>query len=201
MSTPELKNTIRRQYNEAAKNHAHRPQAVQALVKNLKDVVSRENGTWAAFQPIQYEPPIQSLFESSDDAFEVEWAFPKVEGRDLTFYIPEDREAFELSGWQISEPDTSRSRKVPLNDIRGLLIPGLVFDKAGGRLGRGRGFYDQLLGSFINQNLNPIKVGVAFDWQISASEIPLDAHDVPMDIVVTESAVTECSNRERKYSL
>jgi 5-formyltetrahydrofolate cyclo-ligase len=60
------------------------------------------------------------------------------------------------------------------------LVPGVGFDLRGGRLGRGRGFYDQLLAGF-----GGLKCGVALNEQI-ASEIPTEAHDVRMDVVLTE---------------
>ena len=66
-----------------------------------------------------------------------------------------------------------------------VLVPGLAFDAAGGRLGRGGGFYDRFLAT-----LGPAaaRVGVAFDAQI-LPEVPTDGLDARMSCVVTDARV------------
>ncbi len=63
-----------------------------------------------------------------------------------------------------------------------IVIPAVAYDRNGNRLGRGKGFYDRLLASTKAR-----KVGVAYDFQLIDDDIPVDAHDVPVDIVITES--------------
>ena len=63
------------------------------------------------------------------------------------------------------------------------IVPGLVFDPEGTRLGRGGGWYDRLLAQAPG-----LKVGVAFDWQL-LPRVPRADRDVSMDIVVTETRV------------
>ena len=66
------------------------------------------------------------------------------------------------------------------------LVPGVAFDSAGNRLGRGAGYYDQLLAS-----ANGRKIGVAYDWQI-LDAVPTEKNDIPMDIVVSEKRIVRC---------
>lgn len=66
-----------------------------------------------------------------------------------------------------------------LDRIDLVLVPGVGFGLNGGRLGRGKGYYDRLLAK-----VSGIKCGVAFDWQIEP-EIPLAPHDVAMDWLVS----------------
>jgi 5-formyltetrahydrofolate cyclo-ligase len=68
---------------------------------------------------------------------------------------------------------------VPLGQFDLILVPGLGFDRAGGRLGRGKGHYDRLL-----SGAGAICCGVAFAEQMIA-EAPLESHDVRMNCVVT----------------
>ncbi len=65
-----------------------------------------------------------------------------------------------------------------------MLVPGLAFDARGGRLGYGAGFYDGLLASGVPDNA-PLVAG-AFEAQM-VPEVPRDDHDVPVDLVITES--------------
>ena len=78
----------------------------------------------------------------------------------------------------IREPE-DRCAVVPLNRLDLILVPGVAFDPRGRRLGRGKGFYDQLLA-----HVRGTTCGVAFDEQIVA-EIPVEPHDVELDCILT----------------
>jgi 5-formyltetrahydrofolate cyclo-ligase len=65
-----------------------------------------------------------------------------------------------------------------------IVVPGLVFDTRGGRLGKGGGFYDR----FLSQpGLRAAKIGVALDEQVldNGEEVPKDSWDVSLDGLVT----------------
>lgn len=64
------------------------------------------------------------------------------------------------------------------------LIPGVAFTKDGGRLGRGKGYYDRLLPRLTRA----VKVGAAFPFQMR-ERLPLDAWDIPLDIVYSFSVL------------
>jgi 5-formyltetrahydrofolate cyclo-ligase len=68
---------------------------------------------------------------------------------------------------------------IALNQLDLVLVPGVAFDLAGRRLGRGKGFYDRLLAEVRGH-----KCGVAFDEQIVA-ELPEEPHDVRVDSILT----------------
>ncbi len=63
------------------------------------------------------------------------------------------------------------------------IIPAVAFDILGDRLGRGGGFYDELL-----PKLNCLKIGVAFDLQV-VDKLPFEAHDAKVDVIVTEKRI------------
>lgn len=60
-----------------------------------------------------------------------------------------------------------------------VLVPGMAFDAAGHRLGRGKGYYDR----FLADNPYIYKIGVCFDFQ-KVSEVPADAYDISVDEVI-----------------
>ncbi len=64
-----------------------------------------------------------------------------------------------------------------------MIVPGVAFDDAGGRLGRGGGCYDTLL-----KNFRGTRIGLAFECQM-VDEVPRDEQDETMDIVVTEKRI------------
>lgn len=64
------------------------------------------------------------------------------------------------------------------------LVPGLAFDRRGFRVGYGGGFYDRFLATFIGASAGLVRDGALL------SALPgLEAHDVPVGIVVAESEV------------
>ncbi|MDH3982024.1 MAG: 5-formyltetrahydrofolate cyclo-ligase, partial [Kiritimatiellaceae bacterium] len=74
---------------------------------------------------------------------------------------------------------------VPLDEIDLIAVPGVAFDLTRNRLGRGGGYYDRILEDFGGTS-----VAVAFGFQI-LEEIPVDPHDEPVDILITEIKVDE----------
>jgi len=62
-----------------------------------------------------------------------------------------------------------------------VVAPGMAFDAAGFRLGRGRGFYDRWL-----EGLTAFRCGIGFDHQL-VSDVPHELHDARMGVVVTPS--------------
>jgi 5-formyltetrahydrofolate cyclo-ligase len=63
-----------------------------------------------------------------------------------------------------------------------VLVPGVAFDPAGNRLGRGKGFYDRLL----TLTTDAVSCGVGFDEQV-VPEVPVEPHDVKLHYVLTPS--------------
>ena len=68
------------------------------------------------------------------------------------------------------------------------IVPGVAFDRSGTRLGHGAGYYDKLLAQL---RADSPRIALAFECQLF-DELPRDAHDVPMNAVVTESALYRC---------
>jgi 5-formyltetrahydrofolate cyclo-ligase len=77
---------------------------------------------------------------------------------------------------------------IPPNRLDLILVPGVAFDRHGRRLGRGKGFYDQLLTSVCGTTC-----GVAFDEQI-VEAVPVESHDVHLNCILTPTRWIEPSN-------
>ena len=85
----------------------------------------------------------------------------------------------------IMEP--AQSLKAASEDVLNTLtwlVPGVVFDSKGSRLGRGKGVYDRLLGKS-----GGIRIGIFYQCQENTL-IPAEAHDCPLDMIVTEAGVS-----------
>lgn len=91
------------------------------------------------------------------------------------------------TGWVVGrfgvrEPAT-HLRELDVGGLDLAIVPGVAFSRKGGRVGRGKGFYDRLLARF-----HGTACGVGFDQQ-TVPEVPVEPHDVTLNLVVTPSAV------------
>lgn len=134
------------------------------------------------FVPLPDEVDVRPLLDSALAAGK-QVALPSFDGESGTYVAREVRDAardlapgrfgiLEPGGW---------CRTVPLADLEVLLVPGLAFDRHGGRLGRGKGFYDRLLSMASGR-----KWGVAFEEQLGPP-VPREPHDQRLDGVFTAS--------------
>ena len=138
-------------------------------------------GTIAVFSALPGEPDVLDPWPVDKRV-----ALPRVCGRELTFHWVASREELSPGNFGISEPSAEASPAG--NEFDLILVPGLAFDLRGGRLGRGKGFYDRFLAE-----ARGLRAGVCFDDQI-VGNVPLDPHDLRMDFVVTPSSIYRCGS-------
>jgi 5-formyltetrahydrofolate cyclo-ligase len=108
-------------------------------------------------------------------------AYPRVCGPGaLALHWCDDASALAPGYCGIAEP-SAETPEADAAEIDLVLVPGTAFDEACGRLGMGGGFYDRLLPRLAS---GALAIGLAFDEQL-VSEVPREAHDVPLSAVVT----------------
>lgn len=136
----------------------------------------------SGFLPIRTEiNPVPAMAEAAAHG---PVGVPVIQGRGLPL---------EFSRWEPEAPlrDGPFGASVPLVDDffepEILIVPLVAFDARGGRLGYGGGFYDRTL-ERLRRRRATLAIGFAFDAQ-EADELPLEATDQPLDMIVTESGV------------
>lgn len=114
-------------------------------------------------------------------------AFPRVVAgqRRLRFHLAAPSE-LAPGAFGILEP-THAAPEVELGEIEAFVVPGVAFDRAGGRLGWGRGHYDTTL----HAAPGAIRVGYCFSDQLT-ERVPTGERDEPMDWIVTELGALRC---------
>ena len=88
--------------------------------------------------------------------------------------------------WGILEPISEICPCRTPSDQELVLVPGVAFDRQGGRIGYGRGYYDKLLASCRDANHSPHTIAAAFEAQV-VDVVPMEPHDVRIDLLVTEA--------------
>lgn len=135
----------------------------------------------AAFWPRADEP---DWIGQAELPAEKAWLFPRAEshGR-LAWCRVESLSELKPGAFGLREPQGPPESN-PSPSL--VLVPGLAFDRAGRRLGRGKGFYDRAL-----RLLPGLRVGVAFDVQV-VERVPAAEEDAPVDALLTESGLWLC---------
>ena len=101
---------------------------------------------------------------------------PTVVGDDIIPVELVENTGFAVGDFNILEPQNE-----PYNgDYDLIVVPGVVFDRHGNRIGRGRGYYDR----FLCKHLNVKRIGICFDFQL-VDEVPTEPNDIKMDEVIS----------------
>lgn len=166
------KTTLRNTLRQALRNHTCDPAATWGAVSDWLQARPTLR-TIAIYAALPGEVDLTAVCQGYP---QLRWVYPKVSGHHLTFH-PGD--SLQPGAFGILEP-ADGSAEVPLEEIDAFLCPGLAFDPAGHRLGRGRGFYDRLL---AQARPDALKIGVCFPFQIVPDTFP-EPHDVIMDKVI-----------------
>ena len=103
--------------------------------------------------------------------------------RRLALHAVEDLDRHLRPGvWDIPEPDPGRCAPFARDAVDFAVVPALAVDRDGYRLGYGAGYFDQLL---AGRGTRPYCV-TALPAAFVVEELPREAHDVPVDLVIDE---------------
>ncbi len=141
-------------------------------------------GWVVAYSAMPGEPDLASLVAAGRPAGDVgPFALTRTpeEGRVLSVH-PIDAPT-ERHRWGFSQP-VADAATVPDDEIAVVLVPGLAFDRRGGRLGFGAGYYDRFL-----SRLGPDTRFVAVSDGFIVDEVPTGPNDVAMTHLATEAGV------------
>jgi 5-formyltetrahydrofolate cyclo-ligase len=116
---------------------------------------------------------------------------PRVESdNDLRFYrVEEDDLKHNLIAspfFGVKEPNLPKSRSIESIDT--LIVPGIVFDRKGSRIGYGFGYYDK----YMAKNRYKKSIGLGYDFQIFDCIPSMHSYDQKIDIIVSENEVLFC---------
>ena len=109
----------------------------------------------------------------------------------MEFYLIKSLSQLKVGSFNVREPDINNCEA--LNDFSNsiIIVPAMMYDRNGYRLGYGKGYYDRFLSQY-----EKTAVGLCYDEMI-VSEIPRDKYDKSVDIIVTQSNVIKCNNGGR----
>ena len=125
------------------------------------------------YMPIKGEADVTGLL-----CDEKVFVTPVTKGNDMYACIMGE---LEVGAFGVSEPKDKTPFDKRAIDL--VIVPGVVFDKSGNRIGYGKGYYDRFL-----KDMTCFKTGVCHSFQL-IEEIECEEHDVKMDMIVTERGI------------
>jgi len=189
MTNPEIKSLLRAHLRAALAKISPAVRAVESidLCARLKAQMPSAH-TILFFAPLPDELDVWPLLEESLAAGKVV-ALPYFDPEKNTYSARRIKNAaadIVTGKFGVREP-LSGCAEIPFADFDLVLVPGMAFDLAGNRLGRGLGFYDRML-----ESVSGIKCGVGYDFQLM-EKIPTEPHDARVNFILTP---TRCVRRK-----
>ncbi len=153
-----------------AMSGAERVARSEIIATHLATKLGGEPDVVFGFAPLRLEPDWTGAIERG-------WklAFPRIEGSELHFHRVTNLADFVRGPFGAREP--AGGEVIPPREAAVVLVPGLAFDRAGARLGRGGGFYDRLL---ADAACSAQRIAICFACQI-VERVPVDPHDAEVD--------------------
>jgi 5-formyltetrahydrofolate cyclo-ligase len=138
------------------------------------------SGPVLMFSPLKGEPVLTPLFGAMNVCL------PRIAGKDLLIarFLPGQtiRHRFGM------DMPNQHCEIVPREHIKTVLVPALLVDRNGNRLGFGGGYYDR----FLAENPHCERIATVFSWQV-VPRLPSESHDQQMDFILTEQGLSACN--------
>lgn len=110
--------------------------------------------------------------------------------KEMQFYKLSSFSELETVYYGLKEPDTTKTEAIERDQIDLLVVPGLVFNEKGYRIGFGGGYYDRFLTGFSGDTLM-----MASEYQRN-STIPVERFDQPVDYLLTERGMQSTGHKD-----
>lgn len=191
-----LKDAIRKQAHENRRRQENKDELSDRIVARFMELPEFEHAQTVMFYvdvrtEVRTRQALPKALETGKRIV-VPWCNPAGE---LELFLLTDMDELALGMYRILEPREElrhlSEKQVAPEELDLIMVPGVAFDRRGGRTGHGKGYYDKLL-----EHARPDcpLVALAFECQLFP-EIPMQSHDVFMDRIITENAVLEGRGR------
>lgn len=142
--------------------------------------------TMGFYWPIGSEMDIMPFINELAEQGGVTLCLPVTKGNNepMKFYAWTPQSTMKQGENDIPEPADQSTPVIP--DV--LLMPLLMCDRQGNRLGYGKGHYDRAIAAMVNK---PFLIGIGFDEQLYTENLPAEPHDIKLNLIITPRQVIE----------
>ena len=149
----------------------------------------RDAGTIMGFWSFGSEPSTPPLLETLHGRG-CRVALPRIVAGEVEARVWAPGDPMSIASFGALEPAAGTT--LGPDDVDLVATPAVAFDRTGGRIGYGGGFYDRFLSLTRD---DAVRVGIGFDVQLLDEELPGGSFDLRVDLVVTESQTVRCRGR------
>ena len=135
----------------------------------------REAQVVMMYYPVHHEVDLRPLLTKYEG--QKTFLFPVTHRRSMEVRPYDGEDMMRKGRLGVPEPQTETYE----GHIDLMLVPGVVFDQHGHRIGRGGGYYDK----FLSKHLTTKKIGVCYDFQLKKHDLPHTLRDHKVDRIVT----------------
>ncbi len=180
LTKSELRSQIRQKRKSLDEDYSSaRSVSISERLFSVSDICDKD--TYMLYSDFDNEVKTGSIYNKLRDMSKIVF-MPVVSGDDILIYPVTD--SMRINHFGILEPLATGTSSDP-SDIDVFVVPGICFDRKGGRVGFGRGYYDRLL-AFARSDA--VKVGLAYDFQI-VDDVCSEDHDIMMDYIITDKEI------------
>lgn len=142
----------------------------------------------ALYSPMDNEVDTRAILDHAL-RFRKKVFYPKLSGNEVPAFVRVYSEHDFING-RHGIPEPAGEARLVDADCENLtvIVPGILFDYRGYRLGRGRGWYDRALRWL---GIRPCSIGLGYEFQL-VDRLPERSWDQRIDYVITESRVIDC---------
>ncbi len=156
----------------------------------LKEEPLKKARTVGLYYPVHNEVDTRYIFNGLKSCNK-ETYFPRVSRSELIFYKVDQLSELGPGNFGVPEPDT-RNKRIDIRELDILLVPGVLFDRSGNRIGYGKGYYDRAVVGMKRSKL----FGLCYEFQV-LPELPVERNDRRVGSLVTEQGLTMCEKERR----
>jgi 5-formyltetrahydrofolate cyclo-ligase len=158
----------------------HASLRIAELVLSLEELhgLSPVSAYWPIRREVDPRPILEALHAAG-----VRLGLPSIEGDEMVFRLWNPGDPLVPAAFGLSVPQPQAIRVDPA----AMLVPLAAFDRSGGRIGYGKGYYDRTIAGLGRSSLR-CTIGLAFSAQ-EVPDIPLEDHDERLDLIVTEAEI------------
>lgn len=183
LSPPELKERLRREgfarrdaLDKGFREEAARRIAGRALELPVLQDVTPVGGYWPIRTEVDPRPLMEALLDRGQDV-----ALSQILHPHLSWRLWQPGDVLVKGGFGVREPGPDAPEVFP----KALLVPLVVFDRRGGRIGYGKGHFDRAIAALEAQHPT-LTIGLAYAVQ-EIDAVPVEPHDRLLDVIITEA--------------
>lgn len=161
-----------------------------AIISNLKSLeVFQKADAVLIYASLQGEVETLSLIKELLNEGKKAVYCPVTNGGEMEFYRIEAFEDLKEGNFHVLEPEVEEDKLFILENNKNycMIMPGLMFDKKGNRLGYGKGYYDKFLAK-LSEDVKMTAIALSY-YAMVKDEIPAEETDWRADWVVTEKDI------------